>query len=115
MDGSGTQIEPAAAVSDACGAELTGALDESVEQLAGRRVHVRGRPRRAEELACDASSSILACQQRRVLERNAPAGRGCGPGDEASPSGLERAVVGGGGRAADPGVDRGERGVARGL
>src|SRR5690606_40788808 len=79
MDGSGTQIEPAAAVSDACGAELTGALDESVEQLAGRRVHVRGRPRRAEELACDASSSILACQQRRVLERNAPAGRGCGP------------------------------------
>src|SRR5690606_33567349 len=49
------------------------------------------------------------------LEGDAAAGGGGGACDESAPSGLERAVVGGSGRAADPGVDRGERGVAGGL
>src|SRR5690606_31891299 len=71
--------------------------------------------RRAEELACDAASPILTRQQRGGLEGDAPAGRSRGPGDEAAPRGLERAVVGGGGRTAHPRVDRGERGVPRGL
>src|SRR5690606_232758 len=48
-------------------------------------------------------------------ERDAAAGGGGGAGDESAASGLERAVVCGGGCGADPGVDRGEGAIACGL
>src|SRR5690606_28238194 len=113
--GSGVQVEPAAVVVDACGAEQPGALDEAVEQLGGERVDLRGGPGRAEELARDAPPPFLPGEQRGVLERDAAAGSGGGAGDESAASGLERAVVCGGGCGADPGVDRGEGAIACGL
>src|SRR5690606_14938633 len=82
--GSGVQVEPAAVVVDACGAEQPGALDESVEQLGGERVDLRGGPGRAEELARDASPPFLPGEQRGVLERDAAAGGGGGAGDESA-------------------------------